>query len=201
MKLPLALISIVLLPACPQSQNQKAGFGLPDLHTIKSATLWPSYSCRSRDEFRGGYKQTALFLSQYSDDRNSPDLLFNGACGSADYFEAATAGDDMSLIADLGTVALAEVTAHKAFNFKDVHAFDLYSRFTRESPVVDGHTYAVLINKSDVRGLVIVHVSAYEPNKKVELQYAVKEYQLLAVKSQAEGFDWSSRNQAPCPQP
>jgi hypothetical protein len=199
-KLLVSLIAIVLLPFSFQSQSQKPDLGLPELHTIKLAALSPTYSCRSRDEFRSGYGQTALFLSKYSDDRNSPDLLFNGACGSEDYFEASTAGDDMSLIADLGDAPLAEVSAQKAFNFKAVHAFDLYSRFMRESPVAAAHTYAVLINKRDVRGLVIVHVSTYVPNQKVELQYAVKEYQLLRVTSQADGFDWSARNQAPCPQ-
>jgi hypothetical protein len=201
MKLLVPMVSIVLFPFMFQSQSQKPDLGLPELHTIKLATLEPSYGCRSRDEFRSGYRRTALFLSQYSDDRNSPDLLFNGACGSEDYFQASTAGDDMSLIADLGDAPLADVTAQKAFNFKGIHAFDLYSRFMEESPVVAGHTYAILINKRDVRGLVIVHVSDYVPNKRVELQYAVKEYQLLTVKSQAEGFNWSSRSQAPCLQP
>jgi hypothetical protein len=62
-------------------------------------------------------------------------LLFNGARGSVDYFEASTAGDDMSLTANLGNAPLKEVTAIKAFNFQRVHSFDLYSRFTENAKV------------------------------------------------------------------
>jgi hypothetical protein len=90
------------------------------------------------------YSKTALFLSKYSDDRNSPDLLFNGACGSEDNFQGSTAGDDMSLIADPGTVPLEEVTTSKAFNFKRIHSMDLYSKFAQEAKVEANHTYVVL---------------------------------------------------------
>src|SRR4051812_44234719 len=75
-----------------------ADFGLPELHTIKTVTLTPSYSCRTPEEFQKGYANTALFLSAYGKQRNSPDLLFNGACKSDDAFQASTAGDDFSLI-------------------------------------------------------------------------------------------------------
>lgn len=193
MRLLLTLATIVMVSAPFDSQEPQSTFGLPELHTIKTAILSPTYSCRSREEFRRGYEGTALFLSKYSADRNSPDLLFNGACGSDDYFQ----GDDMSLIADLGNVPLEEVSAHKAFNFKNVHSFDLYSRFTRTAKVEVHHTYAVLLNKSEVRGLFIVSVTSFEPDQGVELRYAVKEYQVLNVRGRSEGFDWSAKNQAP----
>jgi len=196
--LPLAAVLLALSPF--PSQQQKADLGLPELHVIKTVTLSPNYGCRSKDEFRTGYANTALFLSKYSDDRNSPDLLFNGACGSEDYFEGSTAGDDMSLIADLGEVPLEEVTTSKAFNFKRVHSFDLYSRFTEQAKVEGNHTYALLINKSEVRGLFVFSVLNYAPNKKVDLRYAVKEYEVLNVTNRSEGFDWSAKNQAPCAQ-
>src|SRR5215467_5485748 len=124
MKPLLALASVLLIYAPFAPQEQKPDLGLPELHMIKTVTLAPSYGCRSKQEFRSGYANTALFLSKYSDDRNSPDLLFNGACRSEDYFVGSTAGDDMSLIADLGNVPLEEVTTSKAFNFKRVHSFD-----------------------------------------------------------------------------
>src|SRR5262249_852826 len=200
MKLVLALTAVLIAFSPLGSQEQKADLGLPELHVIKTVTLSPSYSCRSREEFRTGYANTALFLSRYSDDRNSPDLLFNGACGSEDYFEGSTAGDDMSLIADLGDVPLEEVTTSKAFNFKRVHSFDLYSRFTAQSKVEGNHTYALVINKSEIRGLLVFSVVNYLPNKKAELRYAVKEYQILSVRNRSEGFDWSAKNQAPCAQ-
>jgi hypothetical protein len=194
MKNLLALALVVFWRAPLVSQEQKAELGLPALHTIKTATLSPAYSCRSPKEFQAGYENTALFLSKYSTKRNSPDLLFNGACGSKDYFEGATAGDDMSLIADLGEVPLEEVSASKAFNFKRVHSFDLYSRFAEEAPVEARHTYVVLISKRDLRGLFMFSVRSYVPNSRVDLQFAVKEYQVLNVREQSAGFDWESGN-------
>jgi hypothetical protein len=197
MRLLLTFATIVMASAPFNSQKAESTFGLPELHTIRTVILSPPYGCRSQEAFRNGYEGTALFLSQYSDERNSPDLLFNGACGSVDFFDASTAGDDMSLIADLGNVPLEEVSAQKAFNFKSVHSFDLYSRFTRTAKVQAHHTYAVLINKSSVRGLFIVSVTGFVPDQGVELRYAVKEYQVLNVRGRSEGFDWSAKNEAP----
>lgn len=171
---------------------------LPELHKIKTATLSPSYGCRSRQEFAQGYAKTALFVSGFSELRNSPDLLFNGACGSEDYFEGSTAGDDMSLIADLGTEPLEEITASRAFNLKRIHSFDLYSKFSQNSKVAANHTYALLIDKAEVRGLVLFTVTAYKPNTRVELRYAVKEYQILRVEARSEGFNWDMKNETDC---
>src|SRR4051812_28344367 len=96
-------LSLLLADTTMQTQ-------LPELHRIFTATLSPSYSCRSKEDFKKGYESTALFLVPIANAQNSPDLLFNGACGSRDYFGASTAGDDMSLIADLGTLSLEQVT-------------------------------------------------------------------------------------------
>ena len=195
MKLALVFASILFVATLPE---EKTDLGLPELHIIKAATLSPSYSCRSKEEFRTGYAKTALFLSKYSDDRNSPDLLFNGACGSEDYFEGANAGDDMSLIADLGSVPLEEVTTSKAFNFQRVHSFDLYSKFAQEMKVIPKHTYVVLINKREVRGLFVFSVDSFVPGQRVDLRYAVKECQVLSERARSEGFDWEARNSVPC---
>lgn len=191
---PIIIILIASLPLLAQDVAQK--YELPELHTIRSVTLSPSYSCRSSDDFLKGYEKTALFLSSYSRQRNSPDLLFNGACRSEDYFEASTAGDDMSLIADLGeNVALEEVSASRAFNLKKVHSFVEYSKFVDSVKVSANHTYAVLLNESDKRGLFIFKVVNYVPNEKVELKYVVKSYQ-IAIKTKAisPGFDWEKKN-------
>src|SRR5215469_7481984 len=132
-------------------------YGLPELHSIKTATLSPSYSCRPSGT---GYENTALFLSDYSRQRNSPDLLFNGACGSQDFFEASTAGDDMALVADLGRgVDLENLSARLAFNLQNVASFSAYSAFAQAVPVQRKHTYAVLLNKSDIRGLFLLTVT------------------------------------------
>jgi hypothetical protein len=195
MKAALAFTLCIAVGA-PSQQQKTQDFGLPELQKIKTITLSRSYSCRSKQDFRQGYEKTALFLSSYSDDRNAPDLLFNGACGAEDYFQGSTGGDDMSLIADLGAIPLEGITTHLAFNTKNVHSFDLYSRFAMEAKVEARHTYAVLINKSDVRGLFLFSVVDYIPNQKVDLRYAVKEYQLLRVRAESEGFDWGAKSQA-----
>ena len=187
------LLLAILLPASVAAA-QSPDYGLPELHKIKTVTLSPSYSCRSAEDFHKGYENTALFLSVFAKQRNSPDLLFNGACGSPDYFEASTAGDDMALIADLGEIALEDVTAQSAFNAKNIFVFKKFSRFARVAPVSVGATFAVLLNKSEIRSLFVVKVISYVPNKEVTLQYAVKEYQILNVKSQSPGFDWGRKN-------
>ena len=178
------------------AQNSGPKFELPELHTIKTATLSPSYSCRPSDEFQRGYQNTALFLAAYSKQRNSPDLLFNGACGSENYFDASTAGDDMSLIADLGTgISLEDVSAARAFNFKRVHSSAAYSKFVQAAKVELDHTYAVLLNGRAKRGLFIFTVISYVPNEKVELRYAVKSYQIMpGGQIVSGGFDWDKTN-------
>ncbi|MDQ3649380.1 MAG: hypothetical protein M3458_03695 [Acidobacteriota bacterium] len=178
------------------AQNADKRFELPELHTIKTVTLSPSYSCRSSVESQQGYQNTALFLSAYSKQRNSPDLLFNGACRSEDYFLASTAGDDMSLIADLGTdVPLEEVSASRAFNLKRVHSYSEFSKFVKAVKVELNHTYAVLLNESDIRGLFVFRVVGYVPNEKAELRYAVQSYQIMPNgQIRSEGFDWEKAN-------
>lgn len=194
-----SLCVVVLLVATVSLFAQKVAqkYEMPELHTIKTITLSPSYSCRSSDDFQKGYANTALFVSSYSKQRNSPDLLFNGACRSEDYFEASTAGDDFSLIADLGAdVSLEEVSASRAFNLKRVHSYTEYSKFADAVKVEVNHVYAVLLNNRDKRGLFIFKVVEYVPNEKVVLRYAVKSYQIMpsggAVR--AEGFDWDKKN-------
>ena len=178
------------------AQNPDQTYDLPELHTIKTATLGPAYSCRPEHEFQRGYEKTALFLSAALKQRNTPDLVFNGACGSEDYFQASTAGDDFSLIADLGeNVTLELVSASRAFNLTRVHSYADYSKFTKAAKVKANHTYAVLLNGSEKRGLFIFTVVNYVPNAKVDLKYAVKSYQVMPGRQfVAAGFDWEKVN-------
>ena len=198
MKSTFAFAALFLIAAAsPLQQKQPRppeDFGLPALHEINTVTLSPSYSCRSEEDFRRGYEDTALFLSKYSKKSNAPDLLFNGACKSEDNFQGSTAGDDMSLIADLGQFPLEQLSAHLAFNTRNAGSFDLYSKFSSYIKVQAKHTYAVLINKGIVRGLFVFTVDDYVPNKSVRLRYAVKEYQVLDTRSQVEGFAWEEGN-------
>lgn len=194
------LILLVLLTLTvsisPVAQYPAPKFELPELHTIRSVTLGPSYSCRPVEESLRGYENTALFLSSYAKLRNSPDLLFNGACRSEDYLEAAVGGDSMSLIADLGAnVPLEEVTASRAFNLQKVGTAAAYSKFVQTTKVQINHTYAVLLNEREKRGLYIFTVVNHVPNEKVELKYAVKSYQIMPQGQViAAGFDWEKRS-------
>lgn len=186
---------LVLMAFAVSASAGGESYNLPELHVIKTVSLAPSYSCRSTEEFQKGYEGTALFLSDYSKKRNAPDLLFNGACRSQDYFHASTAGDDMALIADLGAdVQLEKLTASNAFNLRRVHSPGDYSRFVDSVPVAEGHTYAVLLNKREIRGLFVFTVVNHVPNQRVLLRYAVKEYQIMEAKAQSEGFDWGRDN-------
>jgi hypothetical protein len=100
----------------------------------------------------------------------------------------------MALIADLGEdVPVEKITAHSAFMRSTNSAYD-YTRFVKTVPVEEGHTYAVLLNKRELRGLFVFTVVNHVPNQRVLLKYAVKEYQILDVKESSSGFDWYREN-------
>jgi hypothetical protein len=167
----------------PETQRYQT----PELRTARTATLSPAYGCRTKEEFQKGYEGTALFLSDFVKRDNSPDLLFNGACGGEDTFDPATHGGNRSLIADLDAG-----TSHGATSLLD--SFDKYDSlsrremrdagFSERAPVKAGHTYVVLIDKTRVRGVFVFTVLDYEANKHVTLSYEVKDYQIRQA-----GFD------------
>jgi len=195
-KLILSMLAICGMCLLAGGKGPESNVELPALHQIKEATLTPAYSCRSSEDFGKGYGNTALFLSGFAKERNGPDLLFNGACGSEDYFEAATAGDDMSLIADLGAnVPLEDISAARSFNVQRVHSFPAYSKFAKAVKVEPNHTYAVLLNAREKRGLFVFTVAEYVRNRTVSLKYAVKSYQVTPSGQVASsGFSWEQRN-------
>jgi hypothetical protein len=210
----LALVLGLLLAATGSAFAQGAApaqdYALPQLHVIKTATLSPSYSCRPEEEFQKGYENTALYLSDYSKRSSGPDLLFNGACRADDEFQSSTAGDDMAFVVDLGPdLQLEQLTAsgilqlyHRLSSPAPSNSKQAQSALRDSVKVVAGHTYAVLLNKSRVRGLFAFTVMTHVPNQRVELRYVVKEYQALAVMAQSPSFDWDQMNSAaPDPKP
>lgn len=200
MKKSLGLLFFVCMAALfTVAGSSQTDYQIPTLHTIHEATLSPSYSCRSKDELQTGQDNSGLFLSGYSKRRNSPDLRFNGACGSIDYFESSTGGNGMTLIADLGDkITFEELTAHKVFNLENVHRFSSYTKFSQVVAVEPNHAYAVVLNRPEVRGLFVFVVTDYEKNKRVSIRYAVKEYQVDATwKASSPGFDWGKTNALP----
>ena len=191
----LTLIALTLLAAIATFAQDT--YKLPELHTIKTATLAPSYSCRSTEEFQTGYAGTALFLSDYSKKLNSPDLLFNGACRSENYFQAATAGDDLALIADLGEgLKLENISAQDVYStfWPRKPPFVQETKYVTDVPVKLNHTYAVVLDKSNIRALFIFTVTAFTPAQQVDLRYVVKNYQVQQTVAASSGFDWSKTN-------
>lgn len=163
-------------------------FGLPVLHTINSATLGPSYSCSQDHDLQRGYQNAGLFLSKYSHDMRSAELLFNGACRSADRLHSPGAGDSMNLIEDMGEIPLENVTAHSVFQTRGAY-------FESSAKVQINHTYAVLVNESDVRCLFVFTVVGHISNERLDIRYAVKDYQVATSRAQSSpGFDWGKGN-------
>ena len=152
----------------------------PQIGVKRTVELSPSYSCRPTTEFRRGYERTALFLSDEMRKVNSPDLLFNGACGSENYFQAATHGANDSLVADLGVnVTTGELRRLGRLDARQDRVALTKMGFDRTAAVVPGHTYAILLHKHGVRGLFAVSVTKHEQDKRVELTYEVVEYQVI----------------------
>jgi hypothetical protein len=181
----LFVASIRFAPATTHAQTRQQDFGLPELHRIVSITLQPTYSCRSPQDFEKGYEKTALFVSNYSRKINSPELLFEGPCHGEDYLSSP---NGMDLIDDMGKVPLEEVTAQSVMTRRDID-------FERTAMVKLNHTYAVLINQPFIRGLLVFTVVDHDRNERLDIRYAVKEYQVLTVEKESPGFDWAARNQ------
>jgi hypothetical protein len=190
----LVILALVADGANSQTGGEASGqaLGLPALNTVRAATLGPAYSCQSAEQVSRGYGSTVLFLSSYSAKRNNPELQFNGACGAENYFDVNMAGDQMSLIADLGEAPLQEITAQKVFNYRGVHDWPAYTRFASVAKIEPKHTYAVLINRSDCRGLLVFTVDAFTPDREVRISYAVKDYQVHSANVRSPGFGWST---------
>lgn len=178
------ILSAVLAIAAPIIAS--AANSMPTLHAITAYTFQAPYSCK------GSYEKSALFLSDYSKQRNAPDLLFNGACQSPLYIEASTAGDDFSLIADLGPVSLETVNAMKAFDYAGVVGTE--NSFKESMPVAAGHTYVVLISKSEIRALFALTVDEISPDGPMKVRYAALSYSIQSTQSESSGFNWEQGN-------
>ncbi len=186
-------LGVILLifthPGNGQKGNEnRVPIHLPELNIPQTATLSPPYSCHH--DPADGYGSTALFLSDYGKSHNGPELLFNGACGAVNVFDVNTNGDQMSLIADLGAIPLASVNTHQVFNLRNVATPADYTKFAQVAKVVEGHTYAVVINHAVVRGLLVFTVTRLIPDHRVDLEYEVKDYQINLAFQHAPGFDW-----------
>jgi hypothetical protein len=72
------------------------------------------------------------------------------------------------------------------------HRFADYTQFSMVAQVVEGHTYAVVINSGVVHGLFVFTVVKFVPDQEVDLQFEVKDYQVnLGQSARSPGFDWN----------
>ena len=194
---PFRLTIMLLLFGVTASAQET--FSPPALNTIEAATLSPSYSCRTKEEFKKGYRKTALFLSELVKRYNSYDLLFNGACGSEDYFESARNSVSKSLIADLGpNIPLENVPPLEAIYVPGAlqDAEPGRPQFKLSAPVRAGHTYAVRLENSKLaEGWFVFTVTRHVPNQLVEIRYSVREYKLThkGIPPAARADDTDSR--------
>ena len=159
---------------------------LPDLNVIKEFTFLKQYSCG------GSYKTSTLFLSKYSNSRNSPELLYNGTCQDNAYLDVNTNGGNFSLVSDLGDVPLEAVTASKTLNWSRSVGGD--NVFKETAPVKLNHTYAVFYTSGDIETLYTFKITAYDPKGAMKIRYAIKKYQINTSTEESEGFDWEAGN-------
>jgi len=178
--------TLLLILALGLTTVSQANSGEPTLHWMNTVTLLKPYSCG------GSYESSALFLSDYSKKRNAPELLYNGACGTPNSVNASTAGDDFTLIADLGEVPLKAVSASKAINFERRVGKD--NLFMETQTIKQNHTYAVLISKSDIRAMYVFKVLSHKQDQALTIQYAVKSYSIQESLVKSQGFDWEMGN-------
>jgi hypothetical protein len=84
-----------------------------------------------------------------------------------------------------------EITASKIFNYSGGQGWLAYTKFAFMAKVEAKHTYAVLINRSDCRGLLVFTVDAYTADREVRSRYAVKDYEVHTGTVRSPGLGWS----------
>jgi hypothetical protein len=187
------LLVVALIAVSASASAFDAPSGLPKLNTIFTHVFDTAYSCG------GDYAKSGLALDG---DVQSPDLLFNGACGSDPSFQASFAGEDfslLSLIGDSQTHPLHNVSAHAAFNYANMVGQD--NIFKQDIMSQSGNTYSVLRTQGGGGGLSTRTLFAFETvsgcdtaNRPCKIAYAVLNYGKVKFEEESPGFDWTKLN-------
>lgn len=154
----------------------------PQTNVRKAVAFSQTYSCRSDEDFHNkGYDGTALFLSDSMKKLNSPDLVFNGACGSKNYFESATHGANYSVIADITATDLTSLLLSLS-SIKDKNDFKALEKlgFKDKAAAVSEHSYVVLLNKHGINGMFVFTVTDLVPDRRAVISYEVLDYQITS---------------------
>lgn len=154
------------------------------LHEVKTKVFGRPYSCGldAGEKFNYSYEKSALFITDYSKQRNSPELLFEAYRTYGDkscynfHVMSSTVVGDVSFIVDLGNVSLEEALRQSEFgslNFKE------------KQPVVPNHTYLVVLGKREIQAIYAFRVvslgSELGTDNSMVIEYAVKNYSAPGV--------------------
>jgi len=163
------------------SNNNDDTFVLPDLLTIRIHTFPLPWGC-------GTYQNASLWLSSYSQKYNDPDLLYfscescSPRCAQNLYVNPEVFGMGTMAMLPFGTV-LTELSASIILRGN-------YCWTPNATPVQNGTTYAVIVNKDRVRALFAFQVLHVVLNGPLTIQFGVFYYDILNVVQAAPGADW-----------
>jgi len=182
---------VVLALALFVTTRSAQDLGLPKLQQTCVAKFSVSYSCG------GNYLLSALFLSTYSKQRNEPELLYNGACGSAASFDTSTAGADWGLIMDFGVDNLTTFSANNFWGKMREYTRNPFERGGVTAQV--DHVYGVFNVHSDIQAMWVFKIDDWvPPNGAMTISFSVLRYQVATSITESPGFDWQKPPMAMC---
>merc|ERR1712137_205729 len=153
---------------------------LPTLYAIANYTFSGPYSCGDDN-----YNTSALFVSSYSEQRNEPDLLYNGVCNGDGSIQITTAGSELGYVTDLGIIPLTEVSPFLTQNNKNLYTPD-------EVNLTKGHTYAAVGAKQSFRYIIAFTVESLTEGGPLTISYSVLMYEVHSVTEESQGFSWDA---------
>lgn len=157
---------------------------LPTLLQLTNYQFDNTYGC-------GSFESGSLFLSSYSLSVNSPELVLEAYCGSTPYAYAATAGNDLGFISDIGNVDLQNLTCNMAVQMTQGYSSTLSERFYIQA----GHTYLVSNSFADIRaywGFTVENIENTPVGNQVQIVYTIYLYEIVTAQQSSPGFNWTA---------
>ena len=154
----------------------------PPLLQLTNYQFSNTYGC-------GSYESGALYLSQQSQSMNTPELLLDGYCGQTPYATAATSGNNLGFISDIGMVMLQNVTCQDA-----VHMTQSYIQTDGASVLLqEGHTYLVCNSFQSLRtywGFTVNSMQSTLTSNQVQITHTIYLYEVITAQQTSPGFEW-----------
>lgn len=150
----------------------------PALYKINKFHFTGPYSCIP------GYNGSALFLSQASFARNSPEVLYYGSCPPQ---PAIWYGGTHGLMIDTGVRDLS------SFSLNDAIYYSMNGGYVDHPTVVEKHTYVKLFaDPTLVVGWMAITVDRIYPDGAMDARWGVFDYNLVEVTKESPGFEWGA---------